>query len=130
MYIKRGVDEVEQITADDVLGGKGRLYGRQLLGEDPAMVGILPGYPDDFKSNIHFIHETILEPGTYTGVHPHETSEEVYFFVEGSGRMLIDGEYVEVKQGDAVLTKKGSSHNLENTGDTQMRLVVIEAGFE
>ena len=130
MYIKRGVNDVGQITADDVLGGKGRLYGRQLLGEDKALIGTLPGFPDDFGSSIHFIHETILEPGTFTGVHPHEDSEEVYVFIEGKGRMLIDGEIVEIQAGDAVLTKQGSTHNLENTGEIPMRLIVIEGGIE
>ena len=130
MYIKRGVNEVKQITADDVLGGKGRVYGRQLLGEDAALVGTLPGFPDDFDSGIHFVHETIMEPGAWTGVHPHETSEEVYVFIEGNGRMMIDGNAVEVKAGDAVLTKVGSSHNLENTGDIPLRLIVVEGGVK
>ena len=130
MYIKRGIEEVKQITIDDPLGGAGRVHGRQLLGEDEALIGILPGYPDDFDSGIHFIHETIMEPGSRTGIHPHEKSEEVYVFIEGAGRMIIDGEIVEVKAGDAVLTKKGSTHNLENTGGERMRLIVIEGGVE
>lgn len=129
MYVKRGRDDVPAITAENLFdGGKGKVYGRQLLGEDQALKGVLPGYPGDFDSTIHFIHETIIDVGTIVGMHPHHGSEEVYFFIEGEAEMIIDGEKVLVKPGDAVLTKNGSVHSTRNIGKVPIRIVVIEGG--
>jgi mannose-6-phosphate isomerase-like protein (cupin superfamily) len=128
MYAKRGRDEVPAITVENIFGGTGKVIGRQLLGEDPALRGVLPGYPEDFDSTIHFIHETIIDVGALVGTHPHEGSEEVYFFIEGEAEMIIDGEKVYAKPGDAVLTKDGSVHSTRNIGTVPIRIVVVEGG--
>ena len=130
MYIKRGVNEVKQIVVQDVFGGHGTVRGRQLLGEDAALVGTLPGFPDDFDSGIHFIHETIIDVGTLVGTHPHPDSEEVYFIVEGKAKMIVDGETVNLEASDAILTKKGSDHSIENVGDIPLRIIVVEGGVK
>jgi mannose-6-phosphate isomerase-like protein (cupin superfamily) len=128
MYVKRGRDDVPEICAENLFGGTGKVYGRQLLGEDSALRGVLPGYPGDFESTIHFIHETIIDVGTMVGEHPHKGSEEVYFFIEGEAEMIIDGEKVTVKPGDAVLTKNGSVHSTRNIGNVPIRIMVVEGG--
>ncbi len=130
MYVKRGRDDVPSISNENLFGGTGMVHGRQLLGEDPALRGILPGFPGDFDSTIHFIHETIIDVGTTVGTHPHKGSEEVYFFIEGEAEMIIDGEKVLVKPGDAVLTKNGSVHSTRNTGNVPIRILVVEGGVE
>lgn len=130
MYIKRNRDEVKMICIENAFGGHGKVYGRQLLGEDPALTGVLPGFPDEFDSNIHFIHETILDVGTLVGMHPHETSEEVYFFVQGSAKMIVDGEEVNLHEGDVILSKKGCCHSIENTGNMPLKIVVVEGGVK
>jgi len=130
MYIKRGVSEVEQIVAQDLFGGHGIVRGRQVLGEDSALIGVLPGFPGDFDSGINFIHETIMDVGTLVGTHPHEKSEEVYFFIEGNAKMIVDGETVMIQQGDAILTKKGSTHSIENVGEVPLRFMVVEGKVE
>mgnify|MGYP001055324465 CR=1 FL=1 len=81
-----------------------------------------------FKDNLDlgiFIHNTILELGSTIGFHKHEDSEEIYYVISGRGLMKVDDEEVEVGAGDAVLTKKGSSHGIRNIGNTNLRLLVI-----
>ena len=128
MFVKRGRDDVDAICVEDLFGGHGKVWGRQILGQDSALIGTLPGFPDDFESGIHFIHETVIDVGTLVGEHPHEGSEEVYFFIEGTAKMIVDGEETTLMPGDAIITKNKSRHSIENIGDVPVRIIVIEGG--
>jgi len=72
-----------------------------------------------------FVHNTILTEGATIGFHEHKDSEEIYYVISGKGLMRVDDEEREVGTGDAVLTKRGSSHGIKNVGNTNLRLVVI-----
>lgn len=125
-HIKRGRDTVEQVTIDTI-GSKGRMKITQFFGKDAALPN-LAGSEHDFESSLHFLHELILEPGTQIGEHTHRGSEEIYFLVEGSGEMTVDGELVKMKEGDAVLTRNNSTHSFVVTSSTPAKLYVVEAG--
>jgi mannose-6-phosphate isomerase-like protein (cupin superfamily) len=56
--------------------------------------------------------EATLEPGQATDRHYHAESEEIYFVVEGSGEMELDGERRPVGPGDAVLIPPGARHQI------------------
>ena len=69
-----------------------------------------------------------LDPGVSEGSHTHEAErplEEVYYFMEGSGVMWVDGEDVPVAAGDAVLVPPGADHGFRNTGDGPLKLVLL-----
>lgn len=125
-FLKRGRDNVEQVTIDTI-GGKGRMKITQFLGKDAALPN-LAGSEDDFESSLHFLHELIMEPGTRIGEHTHHGSEEIYFLVEGTGEMTVDGELVSMKEGDAVLTRNNSTHSFVVTSTYPAKLYVVEAG--
>jgi len=57
--------------------------------------------------------EASLEAGHSTQRHYHARSEEIYVFLEGSGRMEVEGESGEVERGDAVLIPSGAWHRIE-----------------
>ncbi|MFP4005629.1 MAG: cupin domain-containing protein [Candidatus Hadarchaeia archaeon] len=124
--ILRGRDGVEATTIEDIHGGEGKAHVRQLLGEEPRLPDV-PGFPEDFDSTMNFFHETILEEGASIGLHPQEGNEEIYYFVEGEGDMTVDDKTEKVGPGDVCLTKDGSKHALKNTGDGELRILVIEA---
>ena len=124
-YVKRGRKEVENFPVEDIHGGTGTCYVRQLLGYEPKLP--VPGHPEDFETLINFIHETTLPVGSTIGRHPHEGNEEVYIVTEGKGEMTVDGESVVMEPGDACLTKDGSYHSFKNIGDKNLRIIVIEA---
>ena len=65
-----------------------------------------------------YVHEKPKGPFKQTTGHNHSGQEEVYFFVSGSGRMLLDDEEFDVKAGDVVLIPDGAFHRvINNTGE-------------
>jgi mannose-6-phosphate isomerase-like protein (cupin superfamily) len=58
--------------------------------------------------------------------HTHETQEEVYVVVGGSGRMAVDDEVVELRQWDAVRIPPGSWRGYE-AGPEGLELLVVGA---
>ena len=58
--------------------------------------------------------------------HTHETQEEVYVVVRGSGRMKIDYEVVEVQEWDAVRVPPGTWRGYE-AGPDGLEILVIGA---
>lgn len=82
-----------------------------------------------------------LPPGSSEGVHVHfldnrnaeGSFDEYYYIVSGKGQMEIDGEIVEVVQGDHVHTPLGVAHGIENTHPTEnlrVFLTFIKRGNE
>lgn len=67
--------------------------------------------------------EATLPPGTATERHYHKISEELYFLLEGSGEMEIDGETSPVGPGDAILIPAGAWHQITSTGTTTLRFL-------
>jgi len=56
--------------------------------------------------------EATLAAGQSTERHYHARSEELYSFLEGGGRLEIDGEVREVAAGDTVLIPPGARHTI------------------
>lgn len=65
--------------------------------------------------------EASLPVGNATQRHYHKASEELYFLLEGTGTMEIDGETREVGPGDAILIPPGAWHQL--TASAPMRFL-------
>ena len=75
----------------------------------------------------HF-HVWELEPGTSEGTHTHQGEgalEEIYYFLQGQGRMWIEDESVTVSAGDAILVPAGIAHGFENNGTVPLRVVLF-----
>ena len=51
--------------------------------------------------------------------------EEIYIIQSGSGRMQIGEDAQEVAPGDAILIPAGHFHELTNTGNEEMTLLVV-----
>jgi mannose-6-phosphate isomerase-like protein (cupin superfamily) len=56
--------------------------------------------------------EASLPPGGATERHHHKILEEIYFILEGSGTMELDGETRLVEPGDAILIPPGAPHQI------------------
>lgn len=65
--------------------------------------------------------EACLPAGSSTQRHYHKLSEELYFLLEGSGRMEIDGTTRQVGPGDAILIPPGAWH--EMVAESRMRFL-------
>jgi quercetin dioxygenase-like cupin family protein len=59
--------------------------------------------------------------------HSHPNGEEVIYIINGSGRVMIEGEVSGVKAGSTVLFPRGAVHMLHNTGSEEMKVVCFFA---
>jgi mannose-6-phosphate isomerase-like protein (cupin superfamily) len=67
--------------------------------------------------------EATVPAGAETVEHYHRSSEEIYTFVSGSGRMRLGDEESDVRVGDTVVIPPGIRHKLRN--DAAEPLVVL-----
>ena len=67
----------------------------------------------------------LLPPGTSVGYHRHETIEECYVIMEGSGRMTVDDETIEVIPGDVILNRLGGSHGIYNHARDELEFFAV-----
>jgi mannose-6-phosphate isomerase-like protein (cupin superfamily) len=67
--------------------------------------------------------EATVPPGMDTHAHYHRTTEEIYFFTAGAGRMRLGEEEREVRSGDCVVIPPGTEHKLWNTGSGPLVLL-------
>jgi quercetin dioxygenase-like cupin family protein len=73
---------------------------------DGSAIRELLGLPTAAVRN-QSLAEATLEPGQATQRHYHRESEEIYFLLEGTGEMELDGERALVSPGDAILIPPG-----------------------
>ena len=63
--------------------------------------------------------------------HHHIETEEIYYILEGHGRMRVGDEWETVRPGDAVAIPPGASHQLTNVGDGVLKFLCCCApGYE
>lgn len=81
--------------------------------------------PEAFGAKIRLCARMTLEPGASIGNHTHETEDEIYLVLSGSGRILENGVWTPVQTGDAILTGKGGSHSVENNGAETLVIAAV-----
>lgn len=69
--------------------------------------------------------EEILPPGKTVPPHHHEVLEEIYYILRGSGMMTVGEETENVGSGDAIFIPKNQVHSLTNTGEADMKLLLV-----
>src|SRR5439155_2504861 len=75
--------------------------------------------------------EARLPPGASTTPHYHLLTEEIYYLLEGRGRMTIGAEVRDVSPGDAVAIPPGAVHTITNTGTATLKFLCCCApGYE
>lgn len=67
--------------------------------------------------------EARVPPGGRTLLHRHHETEEIYFFLAGTGQMTLGDEEFAIRPGDTVLIPPGTPHCLRNTGDETLCLL-------
>jgi mannose-6-phosphate isomerase-like protein (cupin superfamily) len=67
--------------------------------------------------------EAELAPGAATTRHFHKASEELYYLLDGTGLMELDGDTRAVGPGDAILIPPGAWHQITATGEAPLRFL-------
>ena len=63
-----------------------------------------------------------MQPGGFQHIHSHEP-EQIYYILDGKGKMTIDNEEQEVNTGDCIFIPSFSKHGLINTGNTILKYI-------
>ena len=66
-----------------------------------------------------------LPAGATIGLHTHEDTAEIIFFLSGTGKMLLDGETETIAAGLCHYCPKGSSHSMINEGDEDITFYAV-----
>jgi len=78
----------------------------------------------DKTPGMHFVfRKRVLKPGAGIGYHE-QHEDEVYYVLSGRGVMTLDDKPINVEPGTAILTRPGSSHGLEQTGDQDLVILI------
>lgn len=71
-------------------------------------------------SDLPFVmRKRVLHKGAGIGLHP-QHKDEIYYIVSGRGLYVLDGKQYDVGPGHALLTRSGSSHALQQTGEEDL----------
>lgn len=64
--------------------------------------------------------EATVPVGGVTQEHTHKKTEEIYYILQGKGKMRIENETRDVVVGDAIAILPGQRHKIQNTGDVPL----------
>ena len=108
--------EAEVAYKPQIHGGEGFLIFYEMLKPEESAFGMG-----------HFRLATLF-PGASIGEHLHDGDEEVYCVYEGEGVLTFDGVAHPVKEGDFSLVTPGHRHGLKNTGQKEMKIIIVKVG--
>jgi mannose-6-phosphate isomerase-like protein (cupin superfamily) len=66
----------------------------------------------------------VLQPGSAIGYHLHD-KDEIYYILDGKGKLLLNGEISEVGPGTAIFARPGDSHGLKQIGEADLTIIVV-----
>jgi len=81
--------------------------------------------PEEITAKTRLCAELTLPPGAGIGLHEHAEEDEVYLIQRGTGVMTDGGREITVEAGDAILTGKGASHSIRNTGSGDLLVTAV-----
>jgi quercetin dioxygenase-like cupin family protein len=87
--------------------------------------GITTAYPffADLKDLRMVFRKRALHAGASIGVHTQD-DDEIYYVISGTGEYTLDGKTTTVSAGTALLTRRGSSHGLRQTGRDDLVVLI------
>ena len=60
-----------------------------------------------------------LKPNEEIGMEVHEENDQFFRFEQGMGKVIIDGNEYDVRDGSAIIVPAGAQHNVVNVSDAQ-----------
>lgn len=62
-------------------------------------------------------------PGEDIGEETHPDNDQVLYFIDGTGKAILDGESLVFEKNDIFLIKAGTKHNFINTGSDDLKII-------
>ena len=79
----------------------------------------------DPQSKLMMVNLARVLVGKVHPAHIHRTMEEIFYFLEGEGEVILDGEVESVRSGDRIIVPAGVSHEIRNTGKIELKFIGI-----
>ncbi len=79
--------------------------------------------PKNGGSNTIEFHITEMFPGGQALDDVHEDADHMYYFIDGYGESIVEGEKLTYGPGDAMFIPKGAKHSMKNTGPGVLKMV-------
>ena len=67
------------------------------------------------------------EPGQATPEHVHPKQDEIFYVVEGTGTMIVNGEEIQLKPTGLILVKARERHGVRTLPDSRLVLMFFKA---
>lgn len=64
-----------------------------------------------------------IPPGGDIGEEVHPDTDQILYFTQGTGEAFLEGEVSPISEGDIVLVHAGITHNFENTGSEDLKII-------
>jgi len=71
-----------------------------------------------------------MKPGETLGHHYHDRVEETFYFLEGEPLMIVNGEKIRVRRGDAFRLEPHDNHDIVNDTDDVVDAVFIKSTYD
>jgi len=84
----------------------------------------------DSETNLTQFAYGRFQPGEYCEKHTHETMEEFFFFLDGTGEYLVNGETIYLKKGVFLRIPAKVAHELKATGDQPLEFIYFGIGTQ
>ncbi len=94
-------------------GGKGTVEYRRALDSDV------------FLTNWAYVDHLLIPPGASDGMHYHKGVEEIYYVLNGDGKVEVNGETAPIHKGDAVPVRFNEAHSFMNDGPADLEVMVV-----
>lgn len=118
LFIHAKFDKALLRPMENFHGGKGTVMYRRTL------------QPEVFTTNWSFVDHLVLPPGTSTGKIRHPSVEKLFYVLNGSGTVTVDGESATFGKDDALAVLLNDVHSLENNGTADLELIIVGAATE
>ena len=82
-------------------------------------------YSDGVKSLTKLL---IFKDGGFISYQIHNMREEIWNVVDGSGTVIVDGEFTDISRGDIIRIKSGQKHSVKSSKG--LRIIEVQLGKE
>ena len=100
-------NDIKEVTIPGMNNGTGTMTAKVFMDEHSKVI----------SCSVH--------PGSSIGLHMHETGDDINYVISGTGKAICDGKEEILKTGTCHICKKGSEHNIINTGDEYLVLLTV-----
>ncbi|MCR4746434.1 MAG: cupin domain-containing protein [Lachnospiraceae bacterium] len=117
------VDKASSDKLKEYVGDQRPMYEKRVWGEYQVLDYRIQADGQNFLTK-----HLIITPGQHISYQIHRHRTEMWTFVDGKGKLILDGEVKEVGRGDTAYIKPGMKHAIK--ADTELHIIEVQVGDE